>query len=146
MTELTPEQQRVLDTATDQPPVVVDRRTDATYVLVRAEVYEQLTRKENQPSEPADREVPEGIRSAKAALRRDLPRLLADRRTRGKYVCYHKGERVAVGKDYVSVMGEVVRRDIPEEEYIVARVRPGAGSDEEEEVDRTFVELDQDSA
>jgi hypothetical protein len=58
---------------------------------------------------------------------------------RGKYVCYQRDKRVIVGKDYLSVIGEVVRLNIPGEDYIVAKVRPGAWSEEEEEVDPAFV-------
>lgn len=79
--------------------------------------------------------VPEAIRRAQEAFRRDLESLLADRKTRGKYVVYWADKRVAVGKDYRSVIAEVVRLDIPEHEYIVDKVLPGAGRFEDEEIE-----------
>lgn len=134
--ELTAELQKALDESGGKPPVMVDQRTQQTYVLIRSEEYERLT---GGPIHDRTSDIPEGIRLAKAALRRDLPELLANRRMRGKYVCYQRDKRVIVGKDYLSVIGEVVRLNIPGEDYIVAKVRPGAWSEEEEEVDPAFV-------
>jgi hypothetical protein len=134
--ELTPELQKALDESGGKPPVVVDQRTQQTYVLIRSEVYQRLT---GSPTPAQPFVIPEGIRLSKAALRRDLPELLANRRTRGKYVCYHKDKRVAVERDYLSVIAEVVRLNIPEDEYIVESVEPSAGSEEEEEVESRFV-------
>jgi len=79
--------------------------------------------------------IPEGIRKALAALRHDLPALLADRRSRGKWACYCSTGRVAIGKDYLALIKEVIRRKIPDDEFIIERVEPGAGSEEEEEID-----------
>lgn len=39
---LTEEQQQAIDTAGDVPPQVVDSRTGAAYVLIRAEEYETI--------------------------------------------------------------------------------------------------------
>jgi hypothetical protein len=80
-------------------------------------------------------EVPEGIRRARAALRRDLPALLASRWTRGKWACYTGDGKVAIGRDYRALIGEVVRRGIPDGEFIIERITPRAGSDEEEEIE-----------
>src|SRR5213080_4609655 len=78
MIELTDDQRRAIAEAGDTPPTVVDGAT--TYRLIRADVYERLVG----PVRPASR-VPEGIRRSRAALRRDLPRLLASHRTRGQW-------------------------------------------------------------
>lgn len=80
-------------------------------------------------------EIPAGILRARAALRRDLPALLADRRTRGKWACYTGNGPVGIGADYFALIEEVVRRGIPGGEFIIERVEPGAGSDEEEEIE-----------
>jgi hypothetical protein len=40
--QLTEQQQHELDAAQECPPRVVDPRTDATYVLVRADEYESI--------------------------------------------------------------------------------------------------------
>jgi hypothetical protein len=79
--------------------------------------------------------IPDGIRIARAALRRDLPNLLNDRRALGKWLCYHGDERIGMGDDYATLIGEIVRREIPDGEFIIERVARGAGSDEEEEID-----------
>ncbi|HJZ55099.1 MAG TPA: hypothetical protein VKE74_09085 [Gemmataceae bacterium] len=86
---------------------------------------------ETQPSY----EVPEGIRRARAALRRDLPALLASWWTRGKLACYTGEGKVRIGRDYSALVREAVRRGIPEDQYIIERIEPGAGSEEEEEVE-----------
>lgn len=79
--------------------------------------------------------VPTGILLSRAALRRDLPSLLADRRLKGKWVCYHGERRVSLGADYHELIRECVRRGIPEDEYVIERVTPEAGSEEEQELD-----------
>ncbi len=86
---------------------------------------------------PAD--IPEGIRLARAALRRDLPALLADRTTRGKWACYSGNERVGIGADYLALIRECVRRGIPDDCFVIERVTPRAGSEEEEEIDHRDV-------
>jgi hypothetical protein len=80
--------------------------------------------------------VPEGIRRSRAALRRDLPELLSSRRSRGKWACYRGDERIGIGPDYATLMRECNRRGFPDGEFIIERVEPGAGNDEEEEIDR----------
>ncbi len=70
-----------------------------------------------------------GTRRALAALRRDLPGLLADRRARGKNVCYHLEERLGISSDYLSLVRECVRRGLPEDEWIVMTIQPGAGQE-----------------
>jgi hypothetical protein len=116
-----------------RPPVVVDARTKQTYVLVRTEDYQRLT---GTPAiETATDGIPEGVRLAKAALRRDLPQLLNDRRFRGRYVCYWKEKLVAVNKDYLKLIREINRLEVPDGECFIAKVAPGAGSDEVEEVE-----------
>lgn len=73
-------------------------------------------------------EIPEGIRRAKAALRRDLPELLAGRRTRGKWVCYHLETRIGISKDDMDLIRECNRRNIPHDEYTIEQITPDAGS------------------
>src|SRR5947209_5219287 len=80
----------------------------------------------------AEIQVPEGIRQARAAFLRDFRSLLADRRTRGRYVVYRRGERLAVAPDYLAAVAEAVRLDAPEEEYLVLKVAPGADREQQE--------------
>jgi len=80
-------------------------------------------------------EIPVGILSARAALRKDLPRLLADRRSRGKWACYSNESLLRIGDDYLALIRECVNRGIPDDAYIVERIEPGAGSDDIEEIE-----------
>lgn len=81
-------------------------------------------------------EIPEGIRHSLAALRRDLPELLASWWKRGKWVCYAGDERIGVSRDYFALVAACVKRGIPESEYVIERIAPGAGSEEEEDISR----------
>ena len=83
--------------------------------------------------------IPEGIRKACAALRRDLPALLADRRARGKWACYCTTGLVGIGTDYAELIGKAIRRKIPTGEFIIERIEPGAGSEEEEEIVHNWI-------
>ena len=129
MIELTDDQRRAVAEAGDILPTVV--AGDTTYRLIRVEDNDRAL-----SGPPTPFRVPEGIRRSRAALRRDLPELLASRRTRGKWACYQGDERIGIGRDYATLMRECNRRDIPDGEFIIERVEPGAGNDEEEEIDR----------
>ena len=80
-------------------------------------------------------EIPAGIRVARAALRKDLPALLADRRSRGKWACYSNEGRIGIGNDYLDLIRECVKRGIPDDAFIVERIERGAGSDDDEEIE-----------
>ena len=80
-------------------------------------------------------EIPVGILSARAALRKDLPRLLADRSSQGKWACYSNEGLVRIGDDYLALIRECVKREIPDDAFIVERIEPGAGSDGVEEIE-----------
>jgi hypothetical protein len=142
MPDLTPEQLCAVDAAAGRPLRFVDRRTQEVYVLVPVAVYDDLARN---ASAVSDWEIPEGIGRAKAALRRDLPALLADTRNRGKCVCYCGDERVGIG-DYATLIRECNRRALPDDAVIVERIAAGAGTEEEVELDRTFTEIDEELA
>lgn len=92
------------------------------------------------PTPPTDVEppieIPEGILRARAHLRADLPALLASRWTRGKWALYSKDGRVRIARDYTTLIREVNRRDIPDDEWVIDRIEPGAGSEEEEDITR----------
>jgi len=66
--------------------------------------------------------VPEGIVKARAAFLRDFPALMADRKTRGKYVAYHNDKLVAVHKDYFKLVQKVHSRNIPEHASLIVEV------------------------
>src|SRR5687767_11921191 len=109
MIELTPEQMQALDAANGAPPVLVDRRTSESYVLVKADDFAKATPPAAPVSE-AEIAIPEGIRRSSAAIKRDLPALLASRKTRGRWVCYRGDERIGVNKDYFELERECIRR------------------------------------
>lgn len=79
-------------------------------------------------------EVPEGIRKSLAAIRRDLPELLARRRNRGKCVLYHLDKRIAIG-DYLWLIREANRLNIPETESVIDRIDENAGREEVDEIE-----------
>jgi hypothetical protein len=72
MIGLTPEQRRLMEQAGDQPVRIEDPEMQQTYVLIRAEVYEQV-RDLIEPRSDDKLVVPEGIRRSQEAFFRDLP-------------------------------------------------------------------------
>lgn len=143
MPELSEELRRELQLAGDAPLRLVDPETRREYVLVPAEQYE-VPRSDNESSN-IDWTIPEGIRQSMAAIRRALPKLLASWWTRGKWVCYHRDVRIGVGRDYFALQKECIKLGLADDEYVIARIAPAAGSEEIEEVDRTFVEFDEEN-
>jgi hypothetical protein len=80
-------------------------------------------------------EIPEGIRKARAHLRADLPALLASRWTRGRIALYSKDGRVKIGRDYHKLIDHAIVCGIPDDEFVIERIEPGAGSNEELEIE-----------
>src|SRR5438132_2471091 len=76
--------------------------------------------------------VPEGVVRARAAFLRDFAALFADRKTRGKYVCYHNDKLVLVNKSYRALRDEFYARNLPENATIVVRVTQAAEIEERE--------------
>lgn len=75
-----------------------------------------------EPKTSDDFVVPEGILQARAAFLRDFAVLHADRRTRDRYVVYHRDKCVAVARDYGGAIREVNRLDLPDSEFHIFRV------------------------
>jgi hypothetical protein len=86
--------------------------------------------------------VPVGIRCARLAFLRDFESLMANRKTRGKYVCYHLDKLVAITKDYWSMIDEVVAKNIPEPEYLILKVVPGEDKSEREALEEIGINPD----
>ena len=89
-----------IEKAGDEPIRIEDPETHATYVLLRAEVYDRL----RPPPAPEDvacssMQIPEGIRRSKEAFLRDLPELMARKRLRGRWVLYHGEKRVGIWRN-----------------------------------------------
>ncbi len=132
MTGLTPEQRQLVEQAGDRPVRIEDPELRRVYFLLRDDVYERV-RDVLEAKPAADIDIPEGIRQSQDAFFRDLPELLKDERLRGKWVAYHRDERVKIGRRQRDVLKEIVRRDIPEDEYDVFVIEPQ--SREPEEID-----------
>jgi hypothetical protein len=72
MTTLTAEQRQEIEKASDEPVRIEDPETQATYVLLKAEVSERI-KLASQDENPTAWQVPEGIRRSEEASLRDLP-------------------------------------------------------------------------
>src|SRR5262249_26128235 len=73
------------------------------------------------PPEPS---VAPGILRSPQAFWRDLPELLARRRNRGQWVCYHDDERIGIAPDDAMLIRECLRRNIPSSEYDLFLIEP----------------------
>jgi hypothetical protein len=76
------------------------------------------------PVEPIADDIPEMIRRAQAAFRRDLPELLKDRRLRGKWVAYHGDRRVGLGQSEAKLCKQCLQDGIPDEQLFIRLIQP----------------------
>lgn len=127
---LTQEQRRLIEEAGDRPVRLEDPELHEAYVLIRADLYERV-RDVLEPSSILDLPVPEGIRRSQEAFFRDLPRLLQDRRFRGRFVAYHGDERVTIARSEPEVIRECLRRGLRPDQYDVFVIRPQPAEPEE---------------
>jgi hypothetical protein len=132
MAGLTPEQRRLVEQAGDQPVRIEDPELHQAFVLIRADVYERVRDVLEAKSMP-DLQVPEGIRKSQEAFFRDLPELLKEPRLRGKYVAYHRDERIGIAADDEPLIRECLRRGLKREDYDILIIEPQ--SPEPEEID-----------
>ena len=142
MATLTAELRREIEKAGEEPVRIEDTETHATYVLLRAEVYDRL----RPPPEPEDVDllslpIPEGLRRSKEAFLRDLPELLARKRLHGRWVLYHRDKRVGIWRNPRWMDRRIVKLGLKHDEYYASLIRPR--SPEPEEVDRSFYEFDE---
>src|SRR4051812_16924167 len=132
MTILTPELKQAIERAGDGLVQLEDPQTRQKYVLLKAEVYERIRedlgderRQAAIPPETVEDtarrmeegNIPEGIRRSQEAFFRDLPELLKQRRLRGKWVAYHRDERVKIGRSQTEVIKECNRRGLETDQY-----------------------------
>jgi hypothetical protein len=136
--ELTEQQQRALETGTEDPPRVVNPRTNETSVLLHEEEYRRL---KGEPA-PADDfpEIPPGIRRSKEAFFRDLPQLLANKRNERCWVAYHGDERIGIARNPDKLIREIQRRGLKSSEYYMGVIREH--EPEPEEIEYSFFEYD----
>jgi hypothetical protein len=123
MTRLTPEQRHLVEQAGTEPVRLQDPETDQTYVLIRADVYEQI-RGAAEPRSHTELLIAEGIRRSQEAFFRDLPELLKDPRLKGRYVAYHGDERIGIAADDEPLIRECRRRGLKREEYDILVIEP----------------------
>jgi hypothetical protein len=142
MVTLTVEQREEIQKAGDEPIRIEDPETHATYVLVRAEVYDGLRPTPAPESEDlSNLEIAEGIRRAKEAFLRDLPGLLERKRLHGRWALYHLEKRIGIWRNPQRMERKIVKLRLPEDEYYYGVIRPH--SPEPEEVKRSFFEVDE---
>jgi hypothetical protein len=134
ISKISDELRRDLQEAGGKPLRLRDDETKCEYVVIPADVFDRQAQPAPNPLPPLD-DIPEGIRRSRAALRRDLPELLAKRRNRGKWVCYHLETQVGISNDFASLRRLLADKSVPREEYTIEQIGPGAGSKEEEEID-----------
>src|SRR5260370_14198428 len=107
MIELNGTLQQALDAHPGEPLHLVDPRTQQTYVLLPAQVDDRL-----QPAllPECGGDIAPGIRRSKEAFLRDLPSLLADRKSLGLWTAYHGAERIGIARDARALMRQIQRR------------------------------------
>jgi hypothetical protein len=128
--ELTDEQRQALQAERGKPVDVIDPATRQRYVLLAREQYERvrsLIERAAGPgmSGPAPG-VPPGILRSQQAFWRDLPELLKNQRTRGKWVGYHGDEQIGIAPTEVELIRECLRRGLREDEYDLDVIEPHA--------------------
>jgi hypothetical protein len=120
--ELTDEQRRALQADPGRPVGVVDPATQQQYVLLAREQYERVRPLLEQPAaeaaNPPPGIAPQMLQSMQAYWR-DLPKLLALKSQRRRWVAYHGQERIGFGKTQQELYQECFRRGLQREEFYV---------------------------
>jgi hypothetical protein len=126
MVTITPEQRHEIEKAGEKPVQLQDPESQATYILLKTEVYERI-----RPLPQDEGAIPEGIRRSQEAFFRDLPGLLGEESLRGQWVAYRGDERVTIGSTQDDVIGEINRRGINDEEFDLFVIEPQTRDTEE---------------
>lgn len=106
---------------------VLDRLRDRA-----RQILERPTTPSGQALGPPRLEIPPGIRRSQEALRRDLPRLLANRNVLHHWVAYHGDERIGLARDATTLLRECIRRGLAEDQYCISWIDPTELLDEED--------------
>lgn len=129
MVGLTEEQRQAVQGQAGGPVEVIDTDTQRAYVLLEREQYERMRSQVESEPEPSHRGaevapgIPPGILRSQQAFWRDLPHLLSLPRLRGRWVCYHGGERIGIGT-HAELIRQCGRRGIPDDVLYLGRIRP----------------------
>jgi hypothetical protein len=142
MVTLTAEQREEIKRAGDEPVRIEDPETHATYVLLRAEVYEGLKLPPSSEGESLlNSEIPEGIRRAKDAFLRDLPGLMSRKRLRGRWALYHLEKRIGIWRNPQRMLRKSLKLGLPEDEIYYGDIAPYP--EEPEEVETSLFEFEE---
>ena len=127
---LTDEQRKEL--AGPLPIRAIDPKTKQEYVLVPAELFEQVRPLVgDSAAEEFLPVVPPGIQRSKKAFLRDLPDLLANPKLDRRWVGYHLDQRVGIARTKTELVLEIERRGIGPEEWYVGLICPHVPEPEE---------------
>ena len=129
--ELTGQQRKLVDQCSGQPIELVDPQTHQIYVLIAREQFEQMKPLHKETPPPPTFEIPEGIRRSQTAMRRELPKLLENKKLRGQWVAYHGEERVGLRSQTILIEA-CIKCGYESREYYVAWVNPCESFEEEE--------------
>jgi len=88
---------------------VVDSTTNQKYMVTIQRVAEP------KPLE----EVPEGIRLSIEAFKRDLPELLSNKKTKGRWVAYNRVTRLGIARTGIELEDKCVALGLPQTEFYV---------------------------
>jgi hypothetical protein len=127
--ELTEQQRQAVQEQLGEPVEMIDPDTRCAYVLLAREQYEQMRSSVESDREPTHRVaevapgIPPGILCSQQAYWSDLPRLLSQRKLRGRRVCYHGDERIGIGT-YDDLIRECGRRGILDDAFYLGQIRP----------------------
>jgi hypothetical protein len=134
--------EQLLELDGPEPARAVDPRTNATYVVLRAELYERLyPLLQAQSPLVVSPSLPPAAQQSKAAFLRDLPNLLSDKRKTHKWVAYHGDECIAFGVSQRELFKTCFERGLREDECYVGMIVPHAP--EPETVDPSLFEFEE---
>jgi len=123
--ELTSKAQAGTLTVEEQADLEHYRRVARFLDRMRSKAQQMLSRQASVPSSPEPPDslpIPPGILRSQEAFWRDLPDLLRNRKNLGKWVGYHKEERIGIARDKTTLIREILRRGVPRDEYYLDKI------------------------
>ncbi len=122
---ITPEQRYEIERAGTVR--IEDPETHAAYVILKAEIYDRI----KPLFENRHDEIPEGIRRSQDAFFLDLAELLKDESLLGQCIAYCGDERIGISPSDETLIREINRRGIKDDEFDLFVIRPQAREPEE---------------
>jgi hypothetical protein len=129
MVTLTAEQRDEIQKAGDEPIRIEDPETHATYVLLKAEVYDGLKPPPG-PESMVGEPVSETYNRSREAFLRDLPELLALRRLRGRWALYRGDQRIGIWRNPRWMQRKILKLGLRLDEYYADVIEPYVEPDE----------------